>query len=61
MVVRWLLVLLRVLAGLPGGLLISSSDPAVVLRVGLFPTVSVGRDGKKSESGGELRNHFKVY
>ena len=51
----------RVLAGLPGGLLISSSDPAVVLRVGLFPTVSVGRDGKKSESGGELRNHFKVY
>ena len=60
-VVRVLLGLPGRLLGLPGGLLISSSDPAEVLKGFLFPTVSVGRDSKKSESDGELRNHFKVY
>ena len=53
-VVRWLV------AGLPGWLVASSSDPLRVLRGCLSPTVSVGGDGDKSESSGELGNHLEV-
>ena len=45
-------------------LLSSSSDPAKagVPRGGLLSlTVSVGGDGNKSEFGGELRVHLKVF
>ena len=43
-VVRWLLRLPRVLAGLPpGGLLISSSNPAVVLMVPVLPGMRLPR------------------
>ena len=45
-------------------LLSSSSDPskAGVPRGGLLsPTVSVGGDGSKSESSGELRNHILCF